>query len=82
METNYVKSSRWVALLPEVGDPILTENDVIGGLLREADALAAQAQTKRQEAYRKAVALEKRIGELWTTEDVAAARQKAKALRK
>ena len=51
-------------------------------LLREADSLASQAQTKRQEAYRKAVALESRIGELWTAADVAAARQKAKALRK
>ncbi len=82
MKTNYAESSRWVSLLPEVGDPILAANDAIGDLLREADSLASQAQTKRQEAYRKAVALEARIGELWTAADVAAARQKAKALRK
>ena len=32
METNYAESSRWVSLLPEVGDPILAANDAIGDL--------------------------------------------------
>lgn len=68
---------QWVTMLPEVGGVILRNHEEIVGLAREADELEKQASEKRAEAYRAGLALTARVRELWSDEDITAARKLA-----
>ena len=69
---------KWVACLPEVGDPILKAKSAIDALIDEAAKLERQATKKRSEAYCAALALEASIKKShWTPEEIAAAKKKA-----
>lgn len=64
----------WVGQLSEVGDPIRRELERLQKLEQEAIELESQGRLKRWQAQRGIEELHKRIGELWTPEEISKAK--------
>ncbi|PLX77034.1 MAG: hypothetical protein C0607_02830 [Azoarcus sp.] len=68
----------WVALLPEVGDPILSRRAAIIKMVDEAAKLEAQAAELRSQAYFASLSLEADARRLWADEEIQRAKDRTK----
>lgn len=68
---------KWVARLPEVGDPLLRRVEHIAAVLSEAKELQRRAVELQQVAYLESLRLEQDVSRKWTAEDIKRARAAA-----
>jgi hypothetical protein len=68
---------KWVARLPEVGDPLLRRVEHIAAGLAEAKELQKRAVELQQVAYLESLRLEQDVSGKWTAEEIKRARAAA-----
>ncbi|WP_323000512.1 stable inheritance protein KleA [Denitromonas sp.] len=69
---------RWITLLPEVGDPLLSKRRAIIELVAQAERLEALAQARRAEAYRASLELEASARRNWSDDEIERAKQRTR----